>query len=91
MMATTGAASRLAATAAGDLDREIEAIVRALEEHGPVDDDELERLVGARYRGPDASAPHSVRPSKRAASFATRAPSAGGDPAPGGPPAGTGR
>jgi hypothetical protein len=52
MMATTGAASRLAATAAEDLDREIEAIVRALEEHGPIDDDELERLVGARYWGP---------------------------------------
>ena len=52
MMATTGAASRLAATAAEDLDREIEAIVRALEEHGPVDDDELERLVGANYWGP---------------------------------------
>jgi len=48
MMATAGAASRLAATAAEDLDREIEAIVRTLEEHGPVDDDELERLVGAR-------------------------------------------
>jgi hypothetical protein len=35
-----------------DLDREIEMIARALEEHGPTEREELERLVGARYWGP---------------------------------------
>jgi MFS family permease len=35
-----------------DLDREIEAIARALEEHGPTERRELSRLVGARYWGP---------------------------------------
>ena len=35
-----------------DLDREIEAISRALDEHGPTDRRDLARLVGARYWGP---------------------------------------
>ncbi|HEX5192138.1 MAG TPA: MFS transporter [Solirubrobacteraceae bacterium] len=35
-----------------DLDREIEVIARALDEHGPTDRGELARLVGARYWGP---------------------------------------
>ena len=34
------------------LDREIDAIGRALDEHGRVDRSELARLVGARYWGP---------------------------------------
>jgi len=34
------------------LDREIEVIARALDEHGPTDRRELARLVGARYWGP---------------------------------------
>ncbi len=37
---------------AEDLDREIAAISRALEEHGPTERRELARLVGARYWGP---------------------------------------
>ncbi len=37
---------------ASDLDREIEAIARALDEHGPTERRELSRLVGARYWGP---------------------------------------
>jgi hypothetical protein len=52
MMATSGTASRLVATASQDLDREIEIIARALQEHGPLERDELERIVGARYWGP---------------------------------------
>ena len=52
MMGVSGPASRLAATAAEDLDHEIDAIARALAEHGPLEYDELERLVGARYWGP---------------------------------------
>jgi hypothetical protein len=35
-----------------DLDREIEAVARALDEHGPTERRELWRLVGARYWGP---------------------------------------
>jgi MFS family permease len=35
-----------------DLDREIEAISRALDEHGPTRRDDLARLVGSRYWGP---------------------------------------
>jgi hypothetical protein len=34
------------------LDREIEAIARALDEHGALSRRELSRLVGARYWGP---------------------------------------
>jgi len=52
MVGTTGAASRIAATADVDLDREVEVIARALEQHGPTERDELERLIGARYWGP---------------------------------------
>jgi MFS family permease len=37
---------------AEDLDREIESITRALDEHGPTERRELARLVGARYWGP---------------------------------------
>ncbi len=35
-----------------DLDREIETIARAVDEHGPTRRDELAQLVGARYWGP---------------------------------------
>jgi hypothetical protein len=35
-----------------DLDREIDAIARALEEHGALERGELARLVGGRYWGP---------------------------------------
>jgi uncharacterized protein YcaQ len=52
MMGTAGASSRLAAKAGEDLDREIEVVARALEEHGPLERDELKRLVGGRYWGP---------------------------------------
>jgi MFS family permease len=41
-----------AADVEGDLDREIEAISRALQENGEVSREELARLVGARYWGP---------------------------------------
>lgn len=34
------------------LDREIEVIARALDEHGPTERQELARMVGARYWGP---------------------------------------
>jgi hypothetical protein len=47
-----GTASRWAPTAEQDLDREIEAITRALDEQGPLDRGDLGRLVGARYWGP---------------------------------------
>jgi MFS family permease len=47
-----GTASRWAPTAEHDLDREIEAIVRALRDHGATDRDRLAELVGARYWGP---------------------------------------
>jgi hypothetical protein len=39
-------------TAERDLDREIDAIARALDEHGPTNRDDLTQLVGARYWGP---------------------------------------
>jgi hypothetical protein len=35
------------------LDREIDAISRALDERGATDRDDLAELVGARYRGPE--------------------------------------
>jgi hypothetical protein len=47
-----GTASRWAPTAEHDLDHEIEAIVRALRDHGATDRDRLAELVGARYWGP---------------------------------------
>jgi MFS family permease len=52
MIGTAGTASRLAAAADEDLDREIAIIERALRDHGAVDRDELERLVDGRYWGP---------------------------------------
>jgi hypothetical protein len=52
MVGTTGAASRFAAIAGEDLDREIEVLTRALEDHGPIEDSELERLAGGRQWGP---------------------------------------
>jgi hypothetical protein len=52
MVGTASTSSRLFARARQDLDREIEIIIRALEERGPLDRDELKRLVGARYWGP---------------------------------------
>jgi hypothetical protein len=39
------------------LDHEIDAIARALAEHGATTRDELARLVGARYWGPGRFAP----------------------------------
>ena len=47
-----GTASRWAPTAEQDLDREIDVIARALDEHGPTDRDTLAELVGARHWGP---------------------------------------
>jgi MFS family permease len=47
-----GTASRWAQTAEQDLDREINAIARALDERGPTDRDDLADAVGARYWGP---------------------------------------
>jgi hypothetical protein len=47
-----GTAGRWAPTAEQDLDREIEVIARALDEHGPTDRDTLEAFVAARYWGP---------------------------------------
>jgi MFS family permease len=52
MIGTAGTPSRLAAMAREDLDREIAVVARALEEHGPLQRDELKRLVGGRYWGP---------------------------------------
>ena len=52
MMGTSGTPTRLAAVAAQDLDREIEAIVRALAQHGTFELGELQQLVGARQWGP---------------------------------------
>jgi MFS family permease len=52
MIGTAGPASRLAAAAREHLDHEIEAITRALEERGPLEREELKRLVGGRYWGP---------------------------------------
>jgi MFS family permease len=52
MVGSAGTASRLAATALEDLDREIALIAEALRQHGPLSRDELKRLVGGRYWGP---------------------------------------
>jgi MFS family permease len=52
MIGTAGTTSRLAAQARADLDREIDVVARALEQHGPLQRDELKRLVGGRYWGP---------------------------------------
>jgi MFS family permease len=52
MIGTAGAVSRLAARALVDLDREIAMIAEALQRHGPLQRDELKRLVGGRCWGP---------------------------------------
>jgi MFS family permease len=52
MIGTASSSSRSAAIAREDLDREIEVISRALQEHGPLERDELKRRVGGRYWGP---------------------------------------
>jgi MFS family permease len=52
MVGTASTASRLAAMARESLDREVELIGRALEQHGELERNELEKLVGARYWGP---------------------------------------
>ena len=52
MIGTAGTASRLAAKALQDLDREIGAIAEALQRHGPLELEELKRIVGGRYWGP---------------------------------------
>jgi hypothetical protein len=52
MVGTASTASRLAAMAREYLDREVELIGRALEQHGELERNELKELVGARYWGP---------------------------------------
>jgi MFS family permease len=52
MVGSVGAASRTAATADQQLDREIELLVRTLQELGGLDRDELARLVGGPGWGP---------------------------------------
>jgi hypothetical protein len=52
MVGTAGTTSRLAARAREILDREIEAIRQALDEHGAIDRDELRRLVEGGLWGP---------------------------------------
>jgi hypothetical protein len=47
-----GTAGRWAPNPEEDLDREIDEIARALDEHGPTNRNDLEALVGARYWGP---------------------------------------
>jgi hypothetical protein len=52
MVGTAGTASRYAAMADRDLDREIEAIARLLEELGPTDRRRLAQLLAATGWGP---------------------------------------
>jgi hypothetical protein len=52
MVGTAGAATRRAATSDEYLDREVDAIGRALAEHGPADRDQLARRVGGKRWGP---------------------------------------
>ncbi len=52
MIGTSSTASRLAAMARQDLDREIAVIAEALRQHGALEREELKRLVGGRYWGP---------------------------------------
>jgi MFS family permease len=52
MVGSTGAASRTAAMADADLEREVEAIVAVLVASGPISADELANRVQARYWGP---------------------------------------
>jgi MFS family permease len=52
MIGTAGTASRYAAVSDEELDREIELLVRALDEQGVTERAQLERLLGARGWGP---------------------------------------
>jgi MFS family permease len=52
MVGTAGTTSRYAAAGDVELDREIEALVHALDEGGPTERGELERLLAARTWGP---------------------------------------
>jgi MFS family permease len=52
MVGTAGAATRRAASSDENLDSEVDAIGRALAEHGPADRDQLARRVGAKRWGP---------------------------------------
>jgi MFS family permease len=52
MVGTASTNSRLVAAAREQLDDEIEAISRVLQERGPLERDELKRLVGGRHWGP---------------------------------------
>jgi MFS family permease len=52
MLGTAGTSSRHAATSDVELDREIAAVIRALEERGRLQRAELERLLGGRGWGP---------------------------------------
>jgi MFS family permease len=52
MVASAGTTSRFDAVSDRERDREIEAIGRAVDEHGPTGQRELERLVGGRRWGP---------------------------------------
>jgi MFS family permease len=52
MIGTAGTANRLAAAARERLDHEVDVIARALQERGPLERDELKRIVGGRYWGP---------------------------------------
>jgi MFS family permease len=52
MIGTASTTSRLAATARQHLDREIHLIAQALQQRGPLERDELKRIVGARQWGP---------------------------------------
>jgi hypothetical protein len=52
MLGTAGTASRYHAAADEQLDREVELLSRALEEHGVAGQDELVRMVGGDRWGP---------------------------------------
>jgi hypothetical protein len=52
MVGTAGTASRYAAMADVDLDREIDLVGRAVDERGALDREELARVVGGRFWGP---------------------------------------
>lgn len=52
MSGTSGPASRRAARARENLDREISVIAEALRQHGALEREELKNLVGGRYWGP---------------------------------------
>ena len=52
MVGTAGTTSRHTAASDVELDREIDALARALQERGPLGRDELERVLDARRWGP---------------------------------------